>query len=155
MPKRMTALLFLAAFATQAYPAEHLRTRYGQLVALPIPGKTSRFSIQLRGKAIVDVKADDVKLYRVTPRGTAEYVVIEAWNPGLYCHYHYLIVEIANGKAAQHSRAFGDCYQLRSASYLPNAVQVELTSTGPLSAKATFRWTNGKLSQVAGQRNGP
>jgi hypothetical protein len=155
MPKRMTALLFLAVFATQAYPAERLHTRYGQLVALPIPGKTSRFSIQLRGKEIVDVKADDVKLYRVTPRGKVEYVVIEAWNPGLYCHYHYLIVEIASGKATQHSRPFGDCYQLRSASYVPNAVQVELTSTGPLPGKATFFWTNGKLSQGTGQRNAP
>ena len=144
---KIFAFLFSILLLCGHASAEEMHSRYGVITALPITGTDSRFKIEFEGKEIATVVAEDVTLYRVTPHGTPEYVVVEKFNPGLYCRYEYHLVVIRSDKQFQLSPSFGECHQLASSKYLRYRVQVVLTSTGPIKGKETYLWVRGKLTK--------
>ncbi|TZF80712.1 hypothetical protein [Cognatilysobacter lacus] len=154
MPKHTATLLVLAAFAGQACAHESVRTGYGAVTAVPPANNASGFSIRFKGASIASVSGEQVSLYKVAGADPTQYVVVEAWRPALNCHYEYVLLKLSAGGAAQHSKPFGNCYQLKSAKRFRGAVQVRLTSAATPTVGATFRWAGGTINQVGGKENG-
>src|SRR5258705_6836240 len=77
--------------------AERLHSRYGLLTAQASLDSGS-YSIYLDGRRIAEERAENIELYRITPHVASEYIVVEAWSPGLYCQYRYFIMTIRKDK---------------------------------------------------------
>ena len=71
----------------------------------------------------------------------------EKSNPGLYCHYAYVLLTIRKDKSTQTSPSFGECHRLSSASHVRNGVQLVLRSTGLREDNQTYFWIHGRLSK--------
>jgi hypothetical protein len=127
--------------------AEELRSRYGTVTASPVSGVEARYRIALEGKDVTTVAAEDVKLHRVVPRGNDEYIVVEKWNPGLHCHYDYLLLTVRKDKSTQTSPSFGKCHRLASANHVQEGIRLVLRSTGPTEGKQTYDWIDGHLTR--------
>src|SRR6478609_5423529 len=91
MPSLALALPLLWAGASNA--ADSLQSRYGLLSAQPSVESKS-YGIYLDGRRLAVAEADDIRLYRVTPHGASEHIVVEAWSPGLHCQFRYFILTI-------------------------------------------------------------
>jgi len=137
-------LPLLWASATQA--ADSLQSRYGLLSAQPSV-KSKSYSVFLADRRVAEAKADDIRLYRVTPHGASEHIVVEAWRPGLHCQYRYFILTIEKDLSVQRSPSFGECQRLQSASYHRNGALVILSSNGPPPKTESFAWQGGRLTK--------
>jgi hypothetical protein len=105
----------------------------------------------LNTRPVTEVPASEVSLYRVTPHGDTEYIIVELWQPGLNCHRSYLILALhAEGKS-ESSRVFGECTEIRGASHVSSGLQVELQPTvRPAASRALREWyvfSDGKVAR--------
>src|SRR4051812_27084710 len=98
----------LAAPAASA--ADRISSRYGEVSTTP--GDEGSFVISLNTERVTEVSASEVSLYRVTPNGDTEYIIVELWQPGLNCQRSYVILALHPGGKAQRSRVFGECTEL-------------------------------------------
>jgi len=123
-----------------------LQSRYGLLSAQPSVESKS-YSVFLDGRHLAEAKADDIRLYRVTPHGASEHIVVEAWSPGLHCQYRYFILTIEKDLNVRRSPSFGECQRLQSASYHRGGALVVLSSNGPSPRTESFAWQGGRLTK--------
>jgi hypothetical protein len=145
-------LLFLVAgcfAAAAASAADRINSRYGDISAARRDEGT--FDISLNTKPVTALFASDVSLYRVTPHGDTEYIIVELWQSGLNCQHSYVMLALhAEGKA-ETSRVFGQCTELRGASHVRGGVQVELRPIVQPDASKTvlerYLFSNGKVTR--------
>jgi hypothetical protein len=135
--------------AAAASAADRISSRYGEMSATRRDEGT--FVLTLNTKPVTQVSASELSLYRVTPQGDTEYIIVELWRPGLNCQRSYVILALhAEGKA-ERSRVFGECAELRGASHVKGGVQVELRPTvQPDGSKARLEryvFSDGKLAR--------
>jgi hypothetical protein len=146
MSKRLVLFLLTLLCVGASNAADNLHSRYGLLSAQPSLESKS-YSIYLDGRRLADAKAEDIRLYRITPHGASEYIVVEAWSPGLYCQYRYFILTIKKDMSVQRSPSFGECQRLQSATYRRNGALVVLSSNGPSPKTESFVWQSGRLTK--------
>jgi hypothetical protein len=143
----------LAAAAASA--ADRIHSRYGEMSAARRDDGT--FVISLDTQPVAEVFAGEVSLYRVTPRGATEYIVVELWQPGLNCQRSYVMLAVHAQGRAQRSRVFGECTELRAASHVHDGVQVELRPiVQPDASRAVlerYLFANGKVTRVRTPRS--
>ena len=132
-------LLFVVAgclSAASASAADRVASRYGDLSAARRDEGT--FVIALNAKPVAEVVADEVSLYRVTPHGDTDYIVVELWQPGLNCHHSYVVLALHAAGKVEKSRVFGECSDLSAATHVHGGVQVELRPVVQPDASGTF-----------------
>jgi hypothetical protein len=83
---RLALFLLSLLWVGASNAADNLQSRYGLLSAQPSVESTS-YNIYLDGRRLAEAEAEDIRLYRITPQGAAEHIVVEAWSPGLHCQY--------------------------------------------------------------------
>lgn len=152
MSKRWFFLLALMC-AGLSDAADTLHSRYG-LISAQASSESKSYSIYLDGRRVADAKAEDIRLYRITPHGPSEYVVVEAWRPGLYCQYRYFILTIRKDLSVQRSPSFGECQRLESATYRRDGAVVVLSSSGLSPKTESFVWQRGRLAKQAAHGSG-
>jgi hypothetical protein len=145
MSKRLVLFLLPLLCVGASHAAENLKSRYGLVSAQP--SVESNYSIYLDGRRLAEAKAEDIRLYRITPHGASEHIVVEAWSPGLHCQYRYFILTIEKDMSVRQSPSFGQCQRLQSATYRRNGAQVVLSSDGPSPKTESFAWQGGRLSK--------
>jgi hypothetical protein len=109
-------LLIAVSIGAQAENAnlQRIETRYGTVEIMEHDGSVD---IRFQGKVVRSAEVDSASLYRVTPNGKREFVIVDGWTPGLYCHHVFYFVELyADGKAAA-SDQFGACQELQGAKF--------------------------------------
>lgn len=86
--------------------------------------------------------------------GQREFIIVDGWTPGLYCHHVFYLVEVyADGKAVA-SDQFGACHELQGATRRGGRLLISLSdpyipgkrASGPTS----FEWKNGGIVEVSG-----
>lgn len=143
------------SIGTQAESANLARiaTRHGTVEVTGHPGGVD---IRFRGKVVRFAEVDSASLYRVTPHGEREFVIVDGSTPGLYCHHVFYLVELyADGKAVASNR-FGACQELKGAKFRGEDPLILLSdpyvpgrSRSPGSTN--FEWKNGSIVQVSGE----
>jgi len=116
MPDARTALFCLVLLvAMDVRGDDHgVATRYGKIETRTLRGDTDRSEIRFHGKLVASVEGN-ADLYKLTSDAGPEFVLADAWVPGLHCHHQFTLVEIrANGTTAR-SPQFGECKTLRGA----------------------------------------
>jgi len=112
--------------------------------------------IRFQGKVVRSAEVDSASLYRVTPNGKREFVIVDGWTPGLYCHHVFYLVELyADGKAVA-SDQFGACKELQGAKFQGETPLILLSDPyvpgrSRSSETAGFEWKNGSIVQVSGE----
>ena len=145
-------LLFLGAgcfYAGAVSAADRIVSRYGDISA--VRRDEGAFVILLNTRSVAEVLASEVSLYRVTPQGDAEYIIMELWQPGLSCQHSYAMLALhAEGKT-ERSRVFGECTDLRRVSHVRGGVEVELRPVFQPDASKTvlehYLFFNGKVAR--------
>jgi hypothetical protein len=145
-PMRLALFLLSLLWVGASDAADNLQSRYGLLSAQPSVESTS-YNIYLDGRRLAEAEAEAIRLYRITPQGAAEHIVVEAWSPGLHCQFRYFILTIEKDMSVQRSPSFGECQRLQSATYRRNGAQVVLSSDGPSPKTESFVWQGGRLSK--------
>ena len=154
MAKRAVLVLLAASCVGASQADDRLQSRYGLLTAQAAAGSNS-YRIDLDGRHLADVDAEDIRLYRITPHGTAEHVIVEAWSPGLHCSSRYFILTIEKSGGVRQSPPFGECQRLQSATYLRNGARVVLASTTPTLKTESFVWQDTTLTRRPADGGGP
>lgn len=132
---------------------QRIETRYGAVDVLEHSGGVD---IRFRGKVVRSAEVESASLYRVTPGGPREFVIVDGWTPGLYCHHVFYLVEVyANGKAVA-SDQFGACHELQGAKLQSEHLLILLSDPyvpgGRSSPGSTsFEWKDGSIVQVSGE----
>ena len=152
---KSAAIFLMFSLHAGSVGAAELLSRYGVITAVPSTPSETQFKIQFAGRNIATVAAQQVTFYRVTPLGAEEFVIVEKWKPGLYCHKSYLVLTLHQNKQSEVSSSFGDCYELSSLRHIRNGIQVVLRSTGPRRDSITFNWVRGELVKRRGHGIGP
>jgi len=151
MTKRSVFFLLSLLCVGASHAGDELQSRYG-LLSAQRSSESDSYRISLDDRRIADAKAEDIRLYRITPHGTSEHIVVEAWSPGLYCHYRYFILTIKKDMSIQRSPSFGECQRLQSATYRRDGAVVVLASNGPSPKTESFVWHGGRLTRQAAHR---
>ena len=146
MSKRLALFLLPLLWAGVSNAADSLQSRYGLLSAQPTVESKS-YGIYLDGRRLAVAEADDIRLYRTTPHGVSEHIVVEAWSPGLHCQFRYFILTIEKNLSVQRFPSFGECQRLQSATYRRNGALVVLSSNGSSPKTESFVWQGGRLSK--------
>jgi hypothetical protein len=144
--KRLVHFLLILLCVGSSNATDNLHSRYGLLSAQPSLESKS-YALYLDGQFLADAEAEDIRLYRITPPGVSEYIVVEAWRPGLYCQYRYFILTIKKDRSVQRSPSFGKCQRLQSATYRRNGALIVLRSNGPSPKTESFVWQSGRLTK--------
>lgn len=155
MRSLLFSLLITVSIGAQAESAnlQRIETRYGTVDVMEHEGSVD---IRFQGKVVRSAEVDSASLYRVTPNGKREFVIIDGWTPGLYCHHVFYMVELyADGKAVA-SDQFGVCKELQGAKFQGETPLILLSdpyvsgrSRSPETAG--FEWKNGNIVQVSGE----
>lgn len=130
---------------------QRIETRYGTLDVLD---RSSSVDIRFQGKVVRSTEVETASLYRITPKGQREFVIVDGWSPALYCHHVFYLVEVyANGEAVA-SDQFGACRELQGAQVRGEHPLIRLSDPdvlgGHVSSKSTsFEWKNGSIVQVS------
>ena len=101
-----------------------VKTRYGVIHARP-QQDAERSEIWFGGKAIANLNGD-VSLYRLSVGGDGEYVLSDAFVPGLNCHHEFTLFEISSPSKVIASKNIGECKELFGARRSGNKVIVQL-----------------------------
>ena len=132
---------------------QQIETRYGTVDVLE---HSSSVDIRFQGKVVCSAEVESASLYRITPKGQREFVIIDGWTPGLYCHHVFYLVEVyADGKAVA-SDKFGACHELQGAQVRGEYPLIRLSDPDVpgrhVSSRLTsFEWKNGSIVQVSGE----
>lgn len=147
---RKLLLALLVVFITSGLlRAEDLQSRYGLITAKQKEGSGEKFLITLNGINLGEVKASAVSFFRINPNDMTDYVVIQSWSPGLYCHNEYVILAITESEKSTLSSPFGNCMELEAATTLSDGVQMTLRSPyGAAPITSRYVWKDGKLSEL-------
>jgi len=148
---------WLMVLSTSAQAAnanlERIETRYGTVDVVEHPGGVD---IRFKGKVVRSVKAVSASLSCITPNGKREFVIVDGWTPGLYCHHVFHLVELyADGKAVA-SDQFGECKELRGARFQGKTPLVLLSDPyipgrERLRKTTSFAWKNGRIVRLSSE----
>lgn len=155
-PIRMRSFLFclltILSIDTQAESMDpsRIETRYG---IVDVAEHSDTVDLRFRGKLVRSVAALGASLYRVTPHGQREFVIVDNLTPGLHCRHVYVLIELrADGKAMA-SEPFGECKELEGVEFHAESPIVRLKEPASLrksSVSARFEWRNGKIVELPG-----
>jgi hypothetical protein len=151
MPWILFFLTLLISNFSLAQNRNQLETRHGMLVA---QSGTDNTVVQLQGKPVLTLASSLTSLYRITaPNAANEYVIVEAWHPGLNCHYFFHLVEISAAGVTRASREFGECFELAGANFVEDVPVVQLKQpfiegVPPRPALTSFIWKQGQIAQA-------
>jgi hypothetical protein len=132
---------------------EQIETRYG---TVDVMERSGGVDIRFRGGVVRSAEVESASLYHVTPNGGREFVIVDGWTPGLYCHHVFYLVELyADGKAVA-SNQFGVCQELRGAKFQGENPLILLSNPyvpgrSHSSGETNFEWKNGSIVQVTGE----
>ncbi len=144
----LMALLMSAGASKAADDA--LVTRFGKLEARSTDSTTT---IVYKGEAVLKIAADNASMLRVSSTSGHEFVIVQAWRPGLHCHHTFWLLELADKAKPIASEAFGECMELDGAGWLDGAPVVHLktpfidASEVPRSL-TSYQWRQGELRTV-------
>jgi hypothetical protein len=149
------SLLMAVSIGAQADSAnlERIETRYG---TVDVREHSGGVDIRFRGKVVRSAEAASASLYRVTPNGKREFVIVDGWAPGLYCHHVFYLVELHTDGKAVASNQFGACQELRGAKFQGEDPLILLSDPyvpgqNRSSGTTNFEWKNGSIVQVSGE----
>ncbi|MBW8306619.1 MAG: hypothetical protein K0M46_07240 [Thiobacillus sp.] len=146
---QILASLFCMLLAVTA-SAESISSRYGTVATTEVPNSEGAFAVSFENKILATIEAEDVSLIRVTPYGKDEHIIIQKGMPGLHCHYEFQLLTIKQDKKTKLSPSFGECMELKAATYLAQGVQIKLVSPyieGKKPRIDTYTWANEKLTK--------
>ncbi len=93
----------------------------------------------------------DINIYRVTPKGPTEYLIIEKVVAGMHCHNEYSILEISPAGTTALSKTFGECSEFQGATYLVDGALIELNKAYVEGKKKQnterYKWSKGTLTK--------
>jgi hypothetical protein len=113
-----------------AYAAEGLSTRYGFVALEPIAPSSTAIRFSNHSIYVASgIEPADVSLFRVRPSGSIEYVIAQFWQPGLNCHYSFVVVSIRANHTFASGPRFGSCSQLIGAHHTAHGIEIQLQST--------------------------
>jgi hypothetical protein len=143
-------ILVAACFAgPAATAAERVSSRYGDVSAARRDEGT--FVISLDARPVAEVFASEVSFYRVTPQGDAEYIIVDIWQPGLYCQHSYVMLALHAERKPRKSRVFGKCKEIIGASHVAGGVQVDLRPSVQADVSKAglerYLFSNGKVTR--------
>lgn len=142
---RLLAFFCAFTFSQIAMCASSVETRYGRA---EIVSDGDKYAVLFKGKEIAIFEGHDVGLYRITPNGQNEYLIIDIGKNGLNCRHEFSIFEISPQLETFVSKQFGECAELQGVKYLLDGVFVELRSTviGTKKQKISkYLWVNRKI----------
>jgi hypothetical protein len=100
-------------------------TRYGNVDTRTMRGDTDRSDIRFRGTPVTRVEGD-VSLYKLTSDARSDFVLADAWVPGLHCQHQFTLMEIRADGTTVVSPQFGDCKTLLGARMQDGQAVVQL-----------------------------
>jgi hypothetical protein len=133
--------------------ATRIDTRYGIVDVVDHAGTVD---IRFRGEVVRSIEALGASLYRVTPDGQREFVIVDAMTPGLHCRHVFVLVDISSDGEVIASNPFGACKEFKGVELRGEAPVIHLGEpdvpgrTNPL-ATMDFESRDGNIVQVSGQ----
>lgn len=116
-------LVFLLGTAS-AGNLERVVTRYGEVEVVNTDG-AEQYEVVWGKRQILSAEAMWIFLYRVSPQGTNEYVVIDARVAGLNCLHEFRILGLMSDDRYFLSEKFGECTELKGVQHKSDGVIVE------------------------------
>lgn len=160
IPRQRLAAIIMTALGTVYSPGAYaaaaannqamatagtLDTAYGKL---SIHAATGRTELLLDGKPFGSFAADDASLFRLSPHGPRDVVVVRAINPGLHCSHSYMLLAVTAAGPTL-SSVFGECKELAGAGFYGSDPVVHLkSSVDDQSGIISYQWKNGDLLQL-------
>ncbi len=153
---RLLSFFLLTLLSTIAQAAgagtERIDTRYGVVDVVENPDTVT---IRFQGKVLSTVKALGASLYRVNPKDEREFVVVDNFTSGLYCHHVFVLVELHAGGKASTSEPFGECKELAGVAFHAGAPVIRLREPAipgrrKSSIPAAYEWRSGKIVERPG-----
>jgi hypothetical protein len=148
-------LLMLLSIGAQAAPRDTARieTRYG---IVDVASHGDSVDIRFQGKVVSSVEASGASLYRVTPKGQGEFVIVDALTSGLHCHHVYVLLELSDDGSVIASNPFGACKELEGVDFRGESPLIHLgepavAGDAKSAARTDFEWRDGNVVQVSGQ----
>ena len=149
------SFLLLSATGAQAEPRNpaSIETRYG---TVDVVSRADSVDIRFQGKVASSVAASGASLYRVTPHGASDFVLVDASTPGLHCRHVFVLLELSNDGSVTASNPFGSCKELTGVEFRGESPLIHLgepatAGHGKSAATTDFEWRDGNMVQVAGQ----
>ncbi|MES2263265.1 MAG: hypothetical protein V4724_32490 [Pseudomonadota bacterium] len=139
-----------AATTFDAGQRQRIETRYGNVEVRESADSTA---LLYRGEVLHTITAASAALYRITPQTQREYILVQAWHPGLYCHHFYLLLDLPEDGAAQVSKEFGECTELNGAGFAGPDPVIHLKEPAIAGKKTApgvidYVWRQGDISPL-------
>ena len=134
---------------------EKISSRYGEISSVPDARSTDTFVISLDAKPLSILSASGISFFRVAPVGDVDYIIVELWQPGLNCHYSYVLISVQPTRNSEVSPVFGQCTELHGASHLKGGLQIELRPAGQNvqdNDLRVYRFVKGKIARPIPRR---
>lgn len=143
---------FAPVFAAAVSPeTEKISSRYGEISAVPDAQSRDTFVISLDSKPLAILSASGIAFFRVAPRGDVDYIIVEIWQPGLNCHYSYVLISVQPTHNSEVSPVFGQCTELNGVSHLKGGLQIKLRPAGRNvqdNDLQVYWFVNGKITRL-------
>lgn len=141
-------LCFLAQASIPSLAEEMIATRYGKVVAV---SKDEKTAIRYRDKVILKLDVESAQLHRITSDSGHEYVIVDAWHPGLNCHHFFRLVDLSPDGAVAVSKEFGECTELVGAGFSEGIPVVHLENPfieGNSYGAVSYAWKRGVIGDI-------
>jgi hypothetical protein len=119
------SLLFLSLLlcTASAHDFKKVVTRYGEVKVSEAP--PDKYDIMWGKRQLTSIEAMWIDLYRVSPQGKNEYVVIDSRVPGLNCLHVFRVLVLTRSGRHFLSEKFGECTELKAIHHTSTGVRVE------------------------------
>lgn len=136
----------------QSKDTKRLETRYG---TMSVAGHADFVDIVFGDDLVRSFEALDASLYRVTPQGQREFVIVDVLTPGLNCHHVFVLVELHSYSNAMVSEPFGECKELQGVEFHGESPVIRLREPDISGRRKSlvssdFEWRNGKIVELSG-----
>lgn len=99
--------------AARAQNTEEIATRFGTVEVVP-SSTSDNYDLLLDKRRLLSTGALWIALYRVSPKGKNEYVVVESRVPGVTCLREFRVLELVSKGQHFLSGVFGECTDLKA-----------------------------------------
>lgn len=131
----------------------NVATRFGPVETHTVPDAgADRSDVRFRGAPLGQVDGD-ASLFKLSVQDDSDYVLADAFLPGLHCHHRFTLLQVGPGDEATMSHPFGDCMTLFGARRAGGKLVIQLAQDGvalPQSDPVVheFVWTQDRLKEL-------
>jgi len=134
-------------WCTAADARTSVPTRFGPVETRTVAGADADSSnILFRGAPLGQVDGD-ANLVKLSVQDDADYVIADAFLPGLHCHHRFTLLQIGPGDEATMSQPFGDCMTLFGARRAGDRLVIQLAHETTAQVHE-FVWMQDRMKEL-------